>query len=237
MRFDLAAGFPLVTTKRVPYTQVVRELLWFISGSTNVRPLQEHGVKIWDQWADAQGELGPIYGKQWRAWAGPDGQVVDQLANLLRDIRAVAADPWHSAARRLILTAWNPVDAPKVKVPFCHTLSQFLVVEGRLSCQLYQRSADLFLGVPWNIACYATLTHLLAQLSGLQGGEFIHTFGDAHLYDNHWDAVREQLTRTPYPLPRLELDAAIDSLDGLQAEQFTLHGYRCHPALKAEVAV
>ena len=197
-RYDLTQGFPLVTTKTVPFRQVVVEVLWFLSGSTNVDYLQRHNVKIWDQWADETGDLGPIYGKQWRAWEGGDGQQVDQVAELLRGIEQVKADPTASAARRLILTAWNPADLPKIHGPSgCHTLCQFSMNNGRLSCQLYQRSADLFLGVPWNIASYALLTHLIAKVTGLEAAEFIHTFGDAHIYENHLDQVGEQLTRVP----------------------------------------
>ena len=238
IRFDLAAGFPLVTTKRVPFRAVVHELVWFLSGATNIAYLRDHGVRIWDEWADAAGELGPVYGKQWRAWDGPDGRRVDQIANLERDIRAVAADAHHTAARRLILSAWNPIDIPHVRGPSaCHTLAQFDVTAGRLSCQLYQRSADMFLGVPFNIASYALLTHLFAQVCGLAVGEYVHTFGDAHIYENHWAAVDEQLTREPLPLPQLELDPAIASMDGILAEQVRLVGYQHHPALRGEVAV
>lgn len=237
-RYDLTQGFPLVTTKTVPFRQVVVEVLWFLSGSTNVEYLQRHNVKIWDQWADATGELGPIYGKQWRAWEGSDGQQVDQVAELLRGIEQVKADPTASAARRLILTAWNPADLPKIHGPSgCHTLCQFSMSHGRLSCQLYQRSADLFLGVPWNIASYALLTHLIAKVTGLEAAEFIHTFGDAHIYENHLDQVAEQLTRTPYPLPKLEIDDSVTSLEGLTPEQFRLVGYRHHARLSGEVAV
>ncbi|AGA27830.1 thymidylate synthase [Singulisphaera acidiphila] len=237
-RYDLTQGFPLVTTKTVPFRQVVVEVLWFLSGSTNVDYLQRHNVKIWDQWADETGELGPIYGKQWRAWEGGDGQHVDQVAELLRGIEQVKADPTASAARRLILTAWNPADLPKIHGPSgCHTLCQFSMNNGKLSCQLYQRSADLFLGVPWNIASYALLTHLIAKVTGLEAAEFIHTFGDAHIYENHLDQVGEQLTREPYPLPKLEIDDSVTSLDGLTPEQFRLVGYRHHARLSGEVAV
>jgi thymidylate synthase len=228
----------LVTTKTVPFRQVVVELLWFLSGSTNVDYLKRHNVKIWDQWADEDGELGPIYGKQWRAWEGGDGQKVDQVAELLRGIEQVKADPTASAARRLILTAWNPADLGKIYGPSgCHTLCQFSMNNGRLSCQLYQRSADLFLGVPWNIASYALLTHLIAKVTGLEASEFIHTFGDAHIYENHLDQVAEQLTREPYPLPTLQIDDSVTSLEGLSPEQFRLVGYRHHARLSGEVAV
>jgi thymidylate synthase len=238
-RYDLCAGFPLVTTKRMPFRQVVVELIWFLQGSTNVQFLHDHAVTIWDEWADAvTGELGPIYGKQWRDWEGAGGRRVDQVAELLRGIEAVKADPTAPAARRLLLTSWNPADLGQVKGPSgCHTLCQFSVSGGRLSCQLYQRSADLFLGVPWNIACYALLTHLVAKVSGLEVHEFIHSFGDAHIYANHLDVVARQLEREPLPLPRLELHPGITSLDGLAPEQFTLHDYRCHPPLRGEVAV
>jgi thymidylate synthase len=238
-RYDLSAGFPLVTTKRMPFRQVVVELIWFLSGSTNVRFLHDHGVTIWDEWAEPKtGELGPIYGKQWRDWEGAGGRRVDQVSLLLRGIAAVKADPTASAARRLILTSWNPADLGQVRGPSgCHTLCQFSISEGRLSCQLYQRSADLFLGVPWNIACYALLTHLVARVTGLQVREFIHSFGDAHIYANHLEVVARQLEREPFPLPRLELDPGITSLDNLAPEQFALHDYRSHPPLKGEVAV
>ncbi|QJW95623.1 thymidylate synthase [Frigoriglobus tundricola] len=238
-RYDLKDGFPLVTTKRMPFRAVAVELLWFLTGSTNNNALKAQGVSIWDEWADPEtGDLGPIYGKQWRRWEGPNGEMVDQISNLLRDIRAVVADPWHSAGRRLIVSAWNPVDIPKVKGPSaCHTLAQFNVTDSRLSCQLYQRSADVFLGVPFNIACYALLTHLLAKVTGLQPGEFIHTFGDVHIYENHVQQVDEQLTREPRLLPRLELADEIVSIDGIRVDQIRLHGYEPHPVLKGEVAV
>ncbi len=237
-RFNLAEGFPLVTTKAMPFRLVVAELLWFLSGSTNVKDLNENGVHIWDEWADADGELGPIYGKQWRRWASGDGPEVDQVAELLRGIEAVKLDPTASAARRLILTAWNPADLPKIKGPSgCHTLCQFYINHGRLSCQLYQRSADLFLGVPWNIASYALLTHLIAHVTGLTAHEFIHSFGDAHIYENHFDQVAEQLTRTPLPLPQLIIDDSVRSLDNLRPAQFRLVGQRNHARLAGEVAV
>jgi len=237
IRFDLNQGFPLVTTKRMPWSAIVHELLWFLSGSTNVRYLREHKVTIWDEWADANGELGPVYGKQWRQWEGPQGRV-DQVANLVAGIRKVIADPHASEARRLILTAWNPADMPDAKVPTgCHTLVQFNVTEGRLSCQLYQRSADMFLGVPFNIASYALFTHLLAKHTGLDVAEYVHTFGDAHIYDNHFRAVDEQLKREPFPLPRLQIDGEILSIDGVRSEQFKLVGYQSHGRLPGEVAV
>jgi thymidylate synthase len=237
IRFDLTTGFPLVTTKRMPWGAIVHELLWFLSGSTNVRYLRENKVTIWDEWAGANGELGPVYGKQWRRWEGPQG-TVDQVANLVAGIKKVIADPHASEARRLILTAWNPADMPDPKVPTgCHTLVQFNVTEGRLSSQLYQRSADMFLGVPFNIASYALLTHVLAKHTGLAVGEFIHTFGDAHIYDNHLDAVDEQLRREPLPPPRLEIVGDVPSMDAVRADQLKLVGYRSHGRLPGEVAV
>ncbi len=237
MRFDLSAGFPAVTTKRLAFSPVVHELIWFLRGSTNVGYLRENKVTIWDEWADGDGELGPVYGKQWRSWAAPDGGTVDQIAALLRGVREVKADPTAGVGRRLIVSAWNPADVPRMALPPCHTLFQFSLTAGRLSCQLYQRSADLFLGVPFNIASYALLTHLVAQVTGVTVGEFIHTFGDAHIYENHVDQVREQLRREPLPLPRLELDPVIASLDDVRAEQVRLVNYRSHPALHGEVAV
>jgi len=239
MRFDLAAGFPLVTTKRVPFRQIAVELLWFLSGSTNNNDLLAQNVRIWDAWADpATGELGPVYGKQWRRWEGPNGVVVDQVANLVRDIRAVKDDPWHHAARRLLLTAWNPADMPDPKVPTgCHTFAQFNVTDGRLSCHLYQRSADLLLGVPFNIASYALLTHLLAKITGLGVGRYVHSFGDAHIYENHFAQVDEQLTRIPLPLPTLVLSDDITGIDGIRVDQIGLTGYAHHPPIRGDVAV
>ncbi len=237
-RFDLTKGFPLVTTKAMPFRQIVVELLWFLSGSTNVEYLHRHGVRIWDQWADHNGDLGPIYGKQWRAWEALDGTRVDQVAELVKGIAQVKDDPTAPAARRLILTAWNPVDLSKHTAPSaCHTFCQFYLNNGRLSCQLYQRSADLFLGVPWNIACYALLTHLIARITGLEPFEFIHTFGDAHIYYNHLDQVAEQLQREPLSLPTLVIDGSVTSLIGIEPQQFTLTDYHHHPRLKGEVAV
>jgi thymidylate synthase len=239
MRFDLTAGFPLVTTKRMPFRHIVVELLWFLSGSTNNNDLVKHGVKIWDAWADpVTGELGPVYGKQWRRWEGPNGKVVDQIAELVRNVRAVKDDPWHPAARRLLLTAWNPGDMPDSKVPTgCHTFAQFNVTDGRLSCHLYQRSADLLLGVPFNIASYALLTHLLAKVAGLGVGQYVHSFGDAHIYENHFEQVDEQLRRAPLPPPTLKLADDITSVDGIRVDQVTLQGYQHHPPIKGEVAV
>ena len=237
-RYDLTEGFPLVTTKTIPFRQVVVELLWFLSGSTNVKYLRRHGVKIWDQWADDQGDLGPVYGKQWRAWESGDGEKVDQISELLKGIEQVKTDPTASSSRRLILSAWNPADIPKTRGPSaCHTFCQFYINKGRLSCQLYQRSADMFLGVPWNVASYALLTHLVATLTGLEAFEFIHTFGDAHIYENHFEQVAEQLKRTPFTLPRLVIDKSIKGINGLTPDQFRLVGYQHHPRLTGEVAV
>ncbi len=230
-RFPLQAGFPLLTTKRVHFKSVLHELLWFLRGETNVRSLQAVGVTIWDEWADANGDLGPIYGAQWRRWQGADGQAVDQIANLLEGIRR---DPY---SRRHILTAWNPAELDQMALAPCHTLCQFYVHEGELSCQLYQRSADLFLGVPFNIASYALLTHIFAHLTGLRVGEFIHTFGDLHLYLNHLEQARLQLTRAPFPPPRVEIDGAVRSLEDLRYESVRLLGYQHHPAISAPVAV
>lgn len=237
IRFDLSGGFPIVTTKRVPFGVIAHELIWFLKGSANIAYLTDHGVTIWDEWADETGELGPVYGTQWRSWQTPDGRSIDQIAQVVGGIKEVRNDPTASVGRRLIVSAWNPADIDRMALPPCHTLFQFSVTEGRLSCQLYQRSADLFLGVPFNIASYALLTHLTAHVTGLQAGEFIHAFGDAHIYENHLDQVDEQLTRAPYTLPRLQLDPTITSLDDVQRDQVHLVGYQSHPALKAEVAV
>lgn len=237
IRFDLIDGFPIVTTKRVAFGAVVHELIWFLRGSTNIAYLKEHGVKIWDEWADESGELGPVYGKQWRSWQAPDGRSIDQIAQVVEGIKAVKLDPTASVGRRLIVSAWNPADIAEMALPPCHTMFQFNVTDGRLSCQLYQRSADLFLGVPFNIASYALLTHLMAQVTGLQVGEFVHTFGDAHIYENHLDQVDEQLARSPYPLPELQLDPSITDLGAIRRDQVKLLGYRAHPTLKGEVAV
>jgi thymidylate synthase len=230
MRFDLRQSFPLVTTKRLHVKSIVHELLWFLKGDTNVRYLQQNGVGIWDEWADANGDLGPVYGKQWRAWEGADGRVVDQIAWLLREIRR------NPDSRRLIVSAWNVPDIERMKLPPCHCLFQFYVAEGRLSCQLYQRSADLFLGVPFNIASYALLTHLIARECGLEVGEFVHTFGDAHLYLNHEDQAREQLSRAPRALPRLKLNGGAGLFE-LRAEDVAFEGYEPWPAIRAPVAV
>lgn len=231
MRFPLAEGFPLVTTKKLHLKSIVHELLWFLAGDTNVRYLNENGVTIWDEWADSAGELGPVYGHQWRSWPAPDGQTIDQIAQLLIDLRR------NPDSRRLIVTAWNPADVPKMALPPCHCLFQFHVAEGRLSCQLYQRSADVFLGVPFNIASYALLTHMVAQVCGLKVGDFVHTFGDAHLYLNHLDQAREQLSRAPRALPTLKLNPAVTDLFAFRYEDIVIEGYDPHPAIKAPVAV
>ncbi len=230
IRFDLGTGFPLVTTKRLHLKSIVHELVWFLKGDTNIAYLKANGVGIWDEWADANGDLGPVYGKQWRAWEGADGKVYDQIAWLLAEIKR---NPY---SRRLIVSAWNVPDIEKMKLPPCHCLFQFYVANGRLSCQLYQRSADLFLGVPFNIASYALLTHLVAQASGLEVGEFVHTFGDAHLYFNHFEQAREQLSREPRVLPKLKL-APMASLFDVKAEDIAFEGYEPWPAIKAPVAV
>jgi thymidylate synthase len=230
-RYDLADGFPLMTTKRLFAKAIVYELLWFLRGETNVRYLQERGVTIWDEWADANGDLGPVYGSQWRSWPAPDGTTIDQIANVVRDIRN------NPDSRRLIVTAWNPVDVPKMALPPCHCLFQFYVANGKLSCQLYQRSADIFLGVPFNIASYALLTMMIAQVTGLTPGEFVHTLGDAHLYLNHLDQAREQLSRKPYPLPAMRINPAVKDIFAFQREDFMLENYQAHPTIKAEIAV
>ena len=231
MRFDLKDGFPLVTTKRLYTKAIIYELLWFLRGDTNVRWLQEHGVSIWDEWADKDGELGPVYGHQWRSWPAPNGGTIDQIAGVVADIKK------NPDSRRLMVTAWNPADVPKMALPPCHCLFQFYVAEGRLSCQLYQRSADIFLGVPFNIASYALLTLMMAQVTGLRPGEFVHTFGDAHLYLNHLEQAREQLSRTPYPLPAMRLNPAVKDIFAFTYEDYTLENYQSHPHIKAAVAV
>ena len=231
MRFDLAEGFPLLTTKRVHMKSIVHELLWFLKGDTNVRYLQENGVTIWDEWADEAGELGPVYGHQWRSWPAPDGTAIDQIAEVAAAIRR------NPDSRRRIVTAWNPADVPAQALPPCHCLFQFHVANGRLSCQLYQRSADIFLGVPFNIASYALLTHVMAQVTGLKPGEFVHTLGDAHLYLNHLEQVDEQLARAPRPLPRLAIRRDVKDIDGFRYEDFELLGYDPWPKIAAPVAV
>src|SRR5476651_2106592 len=230
MRFDLGQGFPLTTTKKLHVKSIIHELLWFLAGDTNVKYLNDNGVRIWDEWADEQGDLGPVYGRQWRSWPTQDGRTIDQIANVVDMIRR------NPDSRRLIVTAWNPADVDKMALPPCHCLFQFYVARGRLSCQLYQRSADIFLGVPFNIASYALLTMMVAQVTGLQPGEFIHTFGDAHLYLNHLDQAREQLTRKPYPLPTMKLNPAVTNIFGFKFEDFTLENYQSHPHIKAEVS-
>ncbi|MQT11528.1 thymidylate synthase [Segnochrobactrum spirostomi] len=231
MRFDLAEGFPLVTTKRLHIRSIVHELLWFLRGETNIRYLKDNGVSIWDEWADENGELGPVYGRQWRSWEAPDGRVIDQISDVLAQIRR------NPDSRRLVVSAWNPADVPAMALPPCHLLFQFYVANGRLSCQLYQRSADVFLGVPFNIASYALLTHLVAHATGLEPGDFVHTLGDAHLYSNHLEQTREQLSRSLRPLPRLEIKTDKRDLFAIEYEDIAVHGYDPHPAIKAEVAV
>lgn len=231
MRFDLSEGFPLVTTKKLHTRSIIHELLWFIAGDTNTKYLNENGVSIWDEWADDQGELGPVYGKQWRSWQCSDGRVIDQLANVVEQIKT------NPDSRRLIVTAWNPADIEHMALPPCHLLFQFYVADGKLSCQLYQRSADIFLGVPFNIASYALLTMMMAQVTGYAPGEFVHTLGDAHLYDNHLEQARTQLNREPRPLPTIEIDPSIESLFDFRFEHFKLTNYDPHPHIKAKVAV
>jgi thymidylate synthase len=231
MRFDLGKGFPLLTTKKLHVKSIIHELLWFLSGDTNIGYLKAHGVSIWDEWADAAGDLGPVYGAQWRSWPTGDGPVIDQIAEVEK---ALKSDPY---SRRHIVTAWNPAGLPRMALAPCHCLFQFYVAEGRLSCQLYQRSADVFLGVPFNIASYALLTMMMAQVTGLEPGEFIHTFGDVHLYLNHMEQAAEQLGREPGPLPRMTLNPAVRSIFDFTYEDFTLSGYKPHPAIKAPVAV
>jgi len=231
MRFDLAQGFPLLTTKKIHLKSVIHELLWFLQGATNVRSLQEHGVTIWDEWADAEGELGPIYGYQWRSWPAPDGRHIDQISEVLRQIRS------NPDSRRLLVSAWNVADIPKMALAPCHAMFQFYVADGKLSCQMYQRSADMFLGVPFNIASYALLTMMVAQVTGLAPGEFVHTLGDAHLYLNHLEQADEQLARTPRALPVMRLDPRVKDLFAFRYEDFTLEGYDPHPAIRAPIAV
>jgi thymidylate synthase len=244
MRFDLAEGFPLVTTKKIHLKSVIHELLWFLRGDTNIGYLRENGVTIWDEWADEQGELGPIYGYQWRSWPTPSGESIDQIQQVVEQIRSTP----HS--RRIIVSAWNPADLPdesiapqenvkrgRMALAPCHAFFQFYVRDGRLSCQLYQRSADVFLGVPFNIASYALLTMMVAQVCDLEPGEFIHTLGDAHLYRNHLEQADEQLSRQPYPLPRMKLNPEVRNLDDFTYDDFEIVGYRCHPAIRAPIAV
>jgi thymidylate synthase len=231
LRFDLSAGFPLLTTKRVHLKSIIHELLWFLQGDTNTRYLRENGVTIWDEWADNQGNLGPVYGYQWRSWPAPDGKHIDQVSQVVEQIRT------NPDSRRLIVSAWNVADLPRMALLPCHAFFQFYVADGRLSCQLYQRSADVFLGVPFNIASYALLTLMVAQVCGLKAGELVHTFGDTHLYLNHLDQAREQLAREPRPLPVMKLNAAVRDLFKFRYEDFTLENYDPHPAIRAPVAV
>jgi thymidylate synthase len=231
MRFDLAAGFPLVSTKKLHVKSIIYELLWFLRGETNVRWLQQHGVSIWDEWADANGELGPVYGYQWRSWPTRSDGTIDQIAGLIRDIKA------NPDSRRLIVTAWNPADIPKMALAPCHCLFQFYVADGKLSCQLYQRSADVFLGVPFNIASYALLTLMVAQVTGLKPGDFVHSFGDVHLYNNHVEQARVQLGRAPHPLPTMRLNPAVKDIFAFHYDDFTLENYAPDPAIRAPVAV
>ncbi|KYP15066.1 thymidylate synthase [Flavihumibacter sp. CACIAM 22H1] len=231
MRFNLADGFPLVTTKKVHLKSIIHELLWFLKGSTNISYLKEHGVGIWDEWADEAGELGPVYGKQWRSWEGKDGKIIDQVSDLVKQLKT------NPDSRRLIISAWNVAELPQMALMPCHTLFQFYVANGKLSCQLYQRSADVFLGVPFNIASYALLTLMLAQVTGLEPGEFIHSFGDVHIYSNHLEQVQLQLSRDPFPLPTMKINPAVKDIFAFRYEDFELVGYQSHPAIKAPVAV
>ena len=230
IRFDLAKGFQVLTTKKLHLRSIIIELLWFLKGDTNIAYLKDNGVRIWDEWADENGDLGPVYGKQWRSWAAPDGRVIDQTANLVENLKT------NPSSRRHIVSAWNPADVDDMALPPCHCLFQFFVADGKLSCQLYQRSADVFLGVPFNIASYALLTLMVAKVVGLEPGEFVHTFGDAHLYLNHLDQAREQLTREPFDFPTMTIADKRD-LFGFEYEDFKLEGYQAHPHIKAEVSV
>ena len=231
LRFDLGDGFPLLTTKKLHIRSIIYELLWFLRGETNIGYLKEHGVRIWDEWADENGDLGPVYGSQWRSWPDGKGGTIDQIANVVQSIRT------KPDSRRHIVAAWNPAEIEDMALPPCHCLFQFYVAEGKLSCQLYQRSADVFLGVPFNIASYALLTHMMAQVTGLAPGEFIHSFGDVHLYHNHFEQAREQLSRAPRPLPTLKINPGRRDIFGFQFEDFEIVGYDPHPHIKAEVAV
>lgn len=231
MRFDLNEGFPLITTKKVHLKSIIHELLWFLKGETNTAYLKENGVSIWDEWADEQGNLGPVYGKQWRSWASPDGQVIDQISDIVKTLKT------NPDSRRMIVSAWNPSDLPKMALAPCHCMFQFYVADGKLSCQLYQRSADIFLGVPFNIASYALLTMMLAQVCGLKYGDFVHTFGDAHIYSNHFEQVELQLSRTSNAYPTMKLNSNVESIFDFKYEDFTLENYNPHPAIKAPVAV
>jgi thymidylate synthase len=231
MRFDLAKGFPMVTTKKLHLKSIVYELLWFLKGDTNIQYLKDHGVGIWDEWANENGDLGPVYGKQWRSWEGADGKVTDQISDLIHQLKT------NPDSRRMIVSAWNVAELPKMALMPCHSLFQFYVADGKLSCQLYQRSADVFLGVPFNIASYALLTMMIAQVCDLQYGDFVHSFGDVHIYNNHMDQVHLQLSRAPYPLPTMKINPAIKSIFDFNFEDFTLENYQSHPGIKAPVAV
>jgi thymidylate synthase len=231
MRFDLQKGFPLVTTKKVHTKSIIYELLWFLKGETNIQYLKEKGVSIWNEWANESGELGPVYGKQWRSWEGKDGKVVDQISDLITQIKS------NPDSRRLIVSAWNVTELPEMALMPCHTIFQFYIANRKLSCQLYQRSADVFLGVPFNIASYALLTLMIAQVCDLEPGEFIHTFGDVHIYNNHIDQVKLQLSRAPFPLPTMELNPTVTNIFDFRFEDFTLENYQSHPTIKAPVAV
>ena len=231
MRFNLAEGFPLVTTKKLHLKSIIHELLWFLKGDTNIQYLKEHGVRIWDEWADANGDLGPVYGKQWRSWEAPNGVVIDQISELIEQIKKTPD------SRRLIVSAWNVGDLSKMALMPCHNMFQFYVADGKLSCQLYQRSADVFLGVPFNIASYALLTMMIAQVCDLQYGDFVHSFGDVHLYNNHMEQANLQLSRKPFPLPTMKINPTVKDIFAFQYEDFTLENYECHPSIKAPVAV
>jgi thymidylate synthase len=231
MRFDLQNGFPLVTTKKVHLESIIHELLWFIKGDTNIKYLTDNGVRIWNEWADANGDLGPVYGKQWRSWQGAEGVVFDQLLEVIQEIKT------NPDSRRIIISAWNVADLPKMALMPCHNMFQFYVINGKLSCQLYQRSGDVFLGVPFNIASYALFTMMIAQVCDLQVGEFIHTFGDVHIYNNHFEQVKLQLTRTPLPLPTMKINSNIKNIEEFTYEDFQLEHYECYPAIKAPVAI
>ena len=231
MRFNLAEGFPLVTTKKLHLKSIIHELLWFLKGDTNIQYLKEHGVRIWDEWADVNGDLGPVYGKQWRSWEAPNGVVIDQITELIEQIKKTPD------SRRLIVSAWNVGDLSKMALMPCHNMFQFYVADGKLSCQLYQRSADVFLGVPFNIASYALLTMMVAQVCDLQYGDFVHSFGDVHLYNNHMEQANLQLSRKPFPLPKMKINPEVKDIFAFQYEDFTLENYECHPGIKAPVAV
>ncbi len=237
MRFDLSEGFPVLTTKKLHLRSIIHELLWFLKGETNIRYLKENGVSIWDEWADENGELGPVYGYQWRSWPAPDGRAIDQIAKVMQQIREVKDTKNHPAGRRLIVSAWNPALIDEMALPPCHCLFQFYVANGKLSCQLYQRSADIFLGVPFNISSYALLTLMMAQACDLEPGDFVHTLGDAHIYKNHIDQVREQISREPYPLPEMRLNPEIKDIFDFTFDDIELVGYQAHPHIKGAVSV